>query len=81
MHCIHVNSDDALRPTIHIEGRLDVAAVIETELHSILERFKHASEIYVDLSKAESICEECFKVFHEIRMRYPIMFQGYSLFA
>ena len=81
MHCIHVNSSDAVHPTIYIEGRLDAATVIETELHSILERFKDASEIYIDLSKAESICEECFKVFHSIRMRYPIMFQGYSLFA
>lgn len=81
MYFIKVEGESTSDPIIRLEGRVDRAGIIERELSTILEQFRCSPEIYIDLENAESVSEECLKMFQRIRAVYPIKFRGYSLFT
>lgn len=81
MHYIHLEKSVHNLLTVHVEGRLDNALIIEEELKEILQGVGNIKNIHINMQKVESISEECFKMFQRLQDKHSIKFEHYSLFV
>ena len=80
MYCLKVNEKGSKPTNIILEGNLDSADLIQTELENAILKFNNSKEIVIGFKQVESINTECYLMLRKLKGKYPIVIQGHSLY-
>ncbi|KUG25361.1 hypothetical protein ASZ90_004814 [hydrocarbon metagenome] len=80
MYLVDIKDSDTRFPRICLYGRVSHSDVVKDVIDNVINGSNNIKTVIVDLSGAESICEECFFVLVDLAALHKIKFIGYSLF-